>query len=64
MFGRHLRQARNRAGLSQEKLAFKAELHRTYVSLLERDKKSPTVTTLFRLCKALGIKPSKLLAKI
>ncbi|MFI5381827.1 MAG: helix-turn-helix domain-containing protein, partial [Tepidisphaerales bacterium] len=55
MVGRELRKAREAAGLSQEQLAFQAGVHRTYVSMLERDKKSPTLTVLFRLCKALGI---------
>ena len=64
MIGQELRKAREAAGLSQEKLSFKAGVHRTYVSLLERDKKSPTLTVLFRLCKALGISPSRLVARI
>jgi len=64
MIGQELRKAREAAGLSQEELSFKAGVHRTYVSLLERDKKSPPLTVLFRLCKALGISPSRLVARI
>ena len=64
MVGEELRKARERAGLTQEDLAAKAGLHRTYVSLLERDKRSPTLDVFFRLCKAMGIKPSTLIARL
>jgi transcriptional regulator with XRE-family HTH domain len=64
MLGDELRKAREKAGLTQEQLAFKAGVHRTYVSLLERDRKSPTLHTLFRLCAAMTISPSKLIAKV
>ena len=50
--------------LSQEKLGFKAKIHRNYVSLLELDRKSPTVEILFRICKAMRIKPSELIAEV
>jgi transcriptional regulator with XRE-family HTH domain len=64
MFGDELRKAREKAGLTQEQLAFKAGVHRTYVSLLERDLKSPTLNMLFRLCGALGISAGKLIVKV
>lgn len=53
MLGSELRKAREKAGMSQKRLAFEAGVHRTYISLLERDKKSPTVNVLLRICKAL-----------
>jgi len=53
-----------KAGLTQEELADRAGVHRTYVSLLERDRKSPTMEVLFRLCKALHIAPSKFIARV
>ncbi len=64
MLGEELRKAREAAGLSQERLAFEAGVHRTYVGLLERGKKSPTLSVLFRICKALDISPSQLIAII
>lgn len=64
MFGEELRKAREKAGLTQEQLAFKAGVHRTYVSLLERDIKSPTLNTLFRLCVAMEVSAGKLIAKV
>lgn len=62
--GGELRTARLRADLTQEQLAFSAGLDRAYVSLLENDHKSPTVDTLFRLCRALGTPASELLARV
>lgn len=64
MIGRELQKARKAAGLSQEQLGFEARLDRTYISQLENNKKSPTVAALFRLCKALGIKPSEFVARV
>ena len=64
MLGAELKKARKAAGLTQEELAFKAEIHRTYVSMLERGKGSPTVETLFRICDVLGIRASTLLKRI
>lgn len=56
-----IRRHRNDKGLSQEELADKALLDRTYISMLERGKKSPTVETAERIAKALGTKLSTLL---
>ncbi len=57
-----VREARERAELSQERLAELADLHRTYVSMLERGERCPTLTTITKLAKALGARPSELLA--
>jgi len=64
VFGAELRKLREKAGLSQEQLAESAGVHRTYVSLLERNKKSPTLDVLFRLCKALRVPASKVIARV
>jgi transcriptional regulator with XRE-family HTH domain len=64
VLGKELRKARLAAGLTQEELAFRADVSRNYVSLLELGEKSPTVQVLLRLCKALGVKASKLIARI
>lgn len=64
MLGDELRKARLKQGLTQEALAFKARVDRTYISMLESDKKSPTLKTLQRICKALEVRPSKLLARL
>jgi transcriptional regulator with XRE-family HTH domain len=59
-FGDVLRDCRTRAGITQENLAFRAELDRTYVSLLERGLRQPTLETLFRLAAVLEIAPTTL----
>ena len=59
-----MQKARNAAGMTQEDLAFKARVSREYVSHLENDRKSPTVKVLLRLCKAMGVSASELIAKV
>lgn len=60
--GEAVRRHRQDAGLSQEQLAEQAGLHRTAVSLIERGQRSPSVETLHRICVALGISVSHLVA--
>ena len=57
MIGDEIRKERLRKGLSQEKLAYAAGIHPTYVSMLERNLSNPTIGTLDRISKALGLKP-------
>ncbi len=64
VFGQVLKQRREALNLSQEELAFEAGLHRTYISLLERGVKSPTLNVLFRLAEALDIPPSQFIQEI
>ena len=64
MLGEELRNAREAAGLTQEKLAFAAGVDRTYISQLEHDKKSPTLDVLFRVCDAIGVPASELVARV
>jgi transcriptional regulator with XRE-family HTH domain len=60
-FARNLRAARLAEGLSQEALAERADLHRTYVSSVERCERNITLDTVERLANALGVKPLDLL---
>ncbi len=62
--GRELQFCRNRKEISQENLGFEASLHRTYISLIERGLKSPTINTLVRLCAALEISPDEFLKHV
>jgi transcriptional regulator with XRE-family HTH domain len=64
MLGEALLRRREAAGLTQEQLANKADVDRTYVSKLERNIQSPTVDMLVRLCRVMGVRPSHLLAEI
>lgn len=62
-FGRVLREYRLTLDLSQEELAERADLDRTYPSLLERGLRSPSLEMLFRIAEALAIDPAELVAK-
>lgn len=64
MLGDVLKSFREEAGMTQEALAFEAEVDRTYISQLERNKKSPTLDVLFRLCEAMGVKASELISRV
>jgi transcriptional regulator with XRE-family HTH domain len=64
MVGRELKAAREATELTQEQLAFKAGVDRSYDSLLEHDKKPPTLDMLFCLCDALGVKVSRLIVRV
>ncbi|NUO39651.1 MAG: helix-turn-helix transcriptional regulator [Gemmatimonadaceae bacterium] len=64
MLGDELRQRRLDSGLTQERLADKAGIDRTYVSILERNLQSPTVDMLIRLCRAMGTRASDVLARV
>jgi len=63
-FGQVLRRLRTEKGLSQEKLALAGDLDRTFVSLLERGLRQPSLTTLLQVSRVLGISASKLLALV
>lgn len=52
------------AEMSQEKLASRSKLDRSYISQLERELKSPTMDTLLRICKALGVSAADLIAHV
>ena len=54
-FGRNLARCREGADISQEELAFRASIHRTEVSLLERGERMPRVDTALRLAGSLGV---------
>lgn len=60
-FGANLVRHRKEAGLSQEQLGLRADLHRTEIGLLERGARVPRIDTLLKLTRALDIDPSDLL---
>jgi transcriptional regulator with XRE-family HTH domain len=64
LLGEALRRARKAAGISQEELAFDAQVDRTYVSQLENGHKSPTLDVMFRVCPILGVTVSELVAQV
>ncbi len=60
-FGEKIRKLRLSCKLSQEALADKAEIHRTYIGGIERGERNPTLTTISRLAFALSVEPWELL---
>lgn len=62
MLATNLRKARHAQGLSQEDLADRAGVDRTYVSSLERCVYSATIDVLDRLADALAVRPAELLS--
>lgn len=61
-FGDAVRRARAAAGLTQEDLADKAGLDRSYVGGVERGERNPTLEVIAKLAKGLGISLSELFA--
>lgn len=59
---RNLRRLREAKGWSQEKFAFEANIHRTYVSDIERGARNPTIVVVEKLARPLGVTASEMLA--
>lgn len=64
LVGRIIAERRQRMGLSQEVLSGLADIGRTHLSAIERGERKPTLETFYRLCRALNIKMSALIADI
>lgn len=54
-FGLAIRNWRKSLGISQEELAWRAQLHRTYISDIERGERNPSLQTIEKLAKALKL---------
>lgn len=54
-FGDKVREIRKLKGLSQENLSFEADLHRTYIGMIERAEKNITLINIQKIAKALGV---------
>jgi len=54
-FGERVRELRKIRGFSQEQLAFKAELHRTYIGMIERAEKNITLINIEKIANALEV---------
>ncbi len=63
-FGAALKAVREEARLKQSEVAERADLDPSYVSMLENNKKSPTLTVYFRLCEVIGVVPSELMKRV
>jgi transcriptional regulator with XRE-family HTH domain len=54
-FGEKVRELRKIGGISQEELSFKADLHRTYIGMIERAEKNITLLNIEKIAKALNV---------
>ena len=59
--GLNIKKLREAKGLSQEEFGFKADIHRTYVSDVERGSRNPTILVVEKFAKALNVTPGFLL---
>lgn len=60
VFAKNVRFYRQQCGLSQERLAELANLHRTYISAIEREQRNISLENVENISNALGIEPYKL----
>lgn len=60
-FGKRVREERMRRGYSQEQLAERAGLHRTYIGMIERAEKNITLMNIEKVARALGVRLTSLL---
>lgn len=63
-FANVLRSLRSELGISQEQLAFRANVDRTFVSKLESARHQPSLAVVFKLSQALGKTPEQLIALV
>jgi transcriptional regulator with XRE-family HTH domain len=63
-FAETLREARRNAGISQEELAERSDLHRTYISQLERGLKSPSLDVMVAIAKGLRMTPLEFVSRV
>lgn len=61
IFGKNVRQYRHLLNISQEELAYRAGLHRTYIGMIERAEKNITLVNVEKIANALEIKIEDLL---
>lgn len=64
LFGCRVRALRLERGLTQERLAGRAELTTGFVNHIERGRKVPSLTTIIKLARALDVHPSELLSDV
>lgn len=63
-FGQAVQWLRHDLGISQEELAARAEIHRTYLGDIERGNRNPALINICRIAAALGVKPSALFQRM
>jgi transcriptional regulator with XRE-family HTH domain len=64
VFGRTLKRLREEAHLTQEEVGLRCQMHLSAVARLEAGQRSPTLRTIVRLARALGVPPAALLSDL
>jgi len=59
-FGKRIREERKKLKISQEELADRAGIHRTYIGMIERAERNITLINIYKISKALKIEPYEL----
>jgi len=55
LFGNKVKTLRKKKGISQEELAFRSDLHRTYIGMIERAEKNVTLKNIAKIAKGLEV---------
>jgi transcriptional regulator with XRE-family HTH domain len=63
-FADNVRIAREKAGLTQEQLAWAAGLHQTEIARIEGGRRNPGLDTIFKVARGLGVPPGELFSGI
>jgi transcriptional regulator with XRE-family HTH domain len=63
-FGKIIREFRKEKGISQEELAFRSNLHRTYIGMIERGEKNITLENIEKLSKGLDVSMKLIFEKL
>ena len=63
IFGRRLKELRKEKDMTQEELASSLQLHNSYIGLLERGERIPSLITLDKIARHFGVKPSDLIVE-
>lgn len=63
-FGKVLRQYRKKINFSQERLASESDLDRTYISLLERGLRQPSLTSIVQIAKAVNVSAAEMISEV
>lgn len=60
-FGKRLAHIRQQKGMTQEQVADRVELHRTYIGFIEQGKRNPSIANVYRIARTLKVHISELL---
>ncbi len=63
-FGKNLKELREKKKMSQEALAHESSLDRTFISLLERGLRQPSLSTILQIAEALKVSPVEIMKKV